>query len=1079
MAPTISTICLPVVLSSQRRPVGLSHPVANVAAALALSRAALPTHVPDAAMTHSPKLLAALIASIALPATALAGPVVISQIYGAGGNVGASYNGDYVELFNAGNAGVSLGGLSVQYASATGTGNFGANAVVVLPAVTLLPGQYFLVRQATGANGLPLPSGDALGTVAMAATAGKVALVNSTSGLACNGGSTPCSGAQQALILDLVGYGTANFFEGAAAPAPSATNAIFRAAGGCTDTNSNSADFTAAAALPRNTANPLNSCGGAPVNAPIVPNCPTTLTVDQGLGGSVVLSATDSDSVVNAVLITSAPVAGITLGSVTAAGADGGVASVALQVAGSVVAGNHPVTVRFDNNEAQNATCSVNVSVGATTPIPQIQGSGATSPLVGETVRAIGIVTRLLNNGFYLQDEAGDGDPATSDGILVFTNSAPTVAVGDRVRASGTVAEFAPAGAPAGYRPVTEIIGLNISVLGTGFSIAPTVITLPEATEGDLERYEGMLVTIDTPLTASQNFFQGRYGQVTLAAGGRLIKPTDAHPAGSPEAIALADANARHRILLDDGTSIQNPNPTPYFGADNTLRAGDTLPGITGVIDYGPATNNNGGISDYKIHPTQPVVFSRDNPRTAAPPAVGGNVRVGSFNVLNYFTTFTDGSTASGLGGQGCSLDGAVAAANCRGAGNAVEFSRQRNKIIPAIAALGADVVGLMEIQNNGNAAVQNLVDGLNALQGAGTWATIALPAEGTGTDAIRVAMIYKPATLTPVGAAVSDTDPIHNRPPLAQAFANAGGEKVTVIVNHFKSKGSCPVLGDPNADQGDSQGCWNTLRVEQAQALRAFAGARAAAVGDNDILVIGDLNAYGKEDPVLDLTGNGFIDQSERFETQPYSYVFDGESGRLDHALASVSLSAQVVGAAHWHINADEPSVIDYNLEFKQPACPTCGPDYYSATPYRSSDHDPVLVGLALIHRIDGTAGRDTLVGTPGDDRITAGAGSDTLTGNGGRDVFVYTSLRDANDTITDFLPGDDRLDLTQLLASIGHAGSNALANGVVRLVNVAGGVSLQIDSDGSAGPAVARPLVTLRGLTAAQIDASRDLGL
>lgn len=1030
-------------------------------------------------MPHRPRLLAALIAALILPGVACAGPVVISQVYGAGGNTGAAYNADYVELFNAGSADFSLGGLSVQYASATGTGNFGGNPVVALPAVTLLPGQYFLVRLAGGITGAALPATDATGTINMSGTAGKVALVNSPGGLACNGGSTSCSPAQQALILDLVGYGTANFFEGAAAPAPSATNAIFRAAAGCTDSNSNAADFAAAPAAPRNALTALNACGGAPVNAPIVPACPASLSIDQGIGGSATLGATDADSVVNAAAITSAPVAGITLGGFTAAGADGGTAGVTLQVAAEVAAGSYPVTIRFDNNEAQNATCSVNVTVAGVTPIPLIQGSGATSPLLGQPVTTVGVVTRLLNNGFYLQDEVGDGDPATSDGIFVFTGSAPTVAVGNRVRAGGTVAEFAPSGVPADYRRVTQITGPSVSVLGTGFTIAPTVITLPEATEGDLERYEGMLVTIDTPLTASQNFFQGRYGQVTLAAGGRLVKPTDAHPAGSPEAIALADANARRRILLDDGTSIQNPNPTPYIGADNTLRAGDTLPAITGVIDYGPATSSNGGISDYKIHPTQPVVFSRDNPRTAAPAAVGGNVRVGSFNVLNYFTTFTDGNTAGGLSGQGCSLDGGVAAANCRGAGNAAEFTRQRNKIIPAIAALGADVVGLMEMQNNDNVAVQNLVDGLNAVQGAGTWATIALPDGGTGTDAIRVAMIYRPAKLTPFGAAVSDTDPIHDRPPLAQAFAATNGEKFTVVVNHFKSKGSCPTAGDPNADQGDGQGCWNTLRVEQAQALRGFVGARAAAVADGDVLLIGDLNAYGKEDPILDLTGNGFVDQSERFEAQPYSYVFDGESGRLDHALASAGLSAQVVGAAHWHINADEPSVIDYNLEFKQPACGACGPDYYTATPYRSSDHDPVLVGLSLFKPIAGTAGRDNIVGSAGNDRITGGEGADNLTGGAGADVFVYRSLRDAGDRIGDFVPGTDRLDLAQVLASIGYSGGNAVGDGVVRIVAVAGGTGIQIDPDGLAGPAAPRLLVTLAGISPAQIVASRDLGL
>jgi len=244
-------------------------------------------------------------------------------------------------------------------------------------------------------------------------------------------------------------------------------------------------------------------------------------------------------------------------------------------------------------------------------------------------------------------------------------------------------------------------------------------------------------------------------------------------------------------------------------------------------------------------------------------------------------------------------------------------------------------------------------------------------------------------------------------------------------------------------------------------------------------VVVIGDLNSYGKEDPILALASAGYVDQIALHNPQDYSYVFDGESGYLDHALTTASLATQVVGAAHWHINADEPSVIDYNVEFKQPSCATCGPDYYTATAYRSSDHDPVLLGLSLVKAINGSAGRDTLTGTAGDDRINGGVGADVLTGGAGADTFVYTSLRDAGDRITDFAPGTDRIDLSALLAAIGYTGSNALADGTVKLVDTSAGLSLQIDTDGNNGPAAARALVTLSGVTAAQIVATRDLGL
>ncbi|MDP2266741.1 MAG: type I secretion C-terminal target domain-containing protein, partial [Thiobacillus sp.] len=261
-------------------------------------------------------------------------------------------------------------------------------------------------------------------------------------------------------------------------------------------------------------------------------------------------------------------------------------------------------------------------------------------------------------------------------------------------------------------------------------------------------------------------------------------------------------------------------------------------------------------------------------------------------------------------------------------------------------------------------------------------------------------------------------------------------------------------------------------LRVQQTQALRNFVTDLQARAGDDDVLVMGDLNAYGREEPVTDLLDNGYIDQISRFNAEGYSYVFDGEAGYLDHALATASLNSQIAGATEWHINADEPSVIDYNTEFKPQ-------DLYAANAYRSSDHDPIVVGLSLLKKLVGTAGRDIIVGTAGDDVITGGPGADTLTGGAGSDVFVYVSMRDAGDSVTDFVPGTDRIDLAGLLTSLGISQGAALVNGHVRVVNISGGVSVQIDADGSAGAAAFRPLVTLKGLIATQIDPVRDLGL
>ena len=724
----------------------------------------------------------------------------------------------------------------------------------------------------------------------------------------------------------------------------------------------------------------------------------------------------------------------------------------------------------------------------ADTPIYTLQGSGAASPFVGQAVTTTGVVTRLNSNGFFIQDLTGDGDPATSDGIFVFSTIF-TPAVGSLVRVAGTLVEFntgAATNADTLAKPLTEITSVSaVTVLGTGYSIAPTPVTLPLPAGQSFERYEGMLVTISGPLTVQQNFFQARFGQLTLGGGGRQETPTNRFRPGSPAITSYFDELARNRFILDDGRTAQNVNPTPYIGSDGLPRAGDSTASVTGVLDFGLATSSNTGFGLYRLHPTVTPVFSATNPRPAAPPPAAGNLKLGAMNVLNFFTTFTDGSNAAGQTGQVCTQGGSTPSASlCRGANNLTEFNRQRAKIVKALAGLNADAIGLMEIQNNGSVAAQNLVDALNATVGACTYAVVPDPATGTGTDAIKVAMIYKPARLARVGGALSDPAAVNSRPPLAQTFQMANCERVTLVVNHLKSKGSCPAASDPdapgNVDSGDGQGCWNALRVQQAQQLRTFVAQVQAAAGSNDVLLVGDFNAYAQEDPIFDLTSSGYVDQIGRFETLGYSYVFDGTSGRLDHAIATGPLSARVVSAGHWHINADESVAQDYNLEFKQPACATCAPDPYNGNvPARASDHDPVLVGVSLYKTITGTAGRDTLVGTAGDDILVGGLSADTLTGGAGSNVFVWRDLRDAGDTVTDYVPGKDLLDLRTLLAAIGANPATVLANGVVRLTASGANTLLQIDTDGSAGPAAPRTLATLLGVSPASIVPARDLVL
>ncbi len=884
-------------------------------------------------------LVAGWLLSMAHVALASSNGVVVSQVYGGGGNSGSTYRNDFIEIFNGGNAAVSLNGWSVQYASAAGT----SWAVTALSGVALQPGQYYLVQEAVGAGGTTaLPTPDATGTVALSATAGKVALVATTTALS---GAAPTD----ARIVDLVGFGAANFSEGTPTAAPANATAVLRAVNGCTDTDDNAADFAVGSPTPRNTASTRNPCGVA-VNAPIVTSCPSFMVV-TGSGGSGIVAASDADGSVNGVAL--GPQAGIALGPFATATASGGTASVPIVVGAGVAAGSYPLVLTWVNDQGQSAICTPTVTVGAPTAIYTIQGSGGTSPLVGRTVITQGVVTRVVNNGFYLQDPQGDGDPATSDAVFVFTSTAPTVSAGNQVRVSATVSEFntgAANNADTASHTITELSSVSgVAVVGTGYSIAPLVIAFPMAAREDLERYEHMLVTINGPLTVVQNFFLGQYGQATLAALGRTEAPTNRYRPGA-SALALNADNKNRSIVLEDGTSLQNPSPVPFLGAANTLRDGDTIAAVTGVLDYGLATSSAADPGSWRIVPTVAPLSTRANARSVVPEDVGGTIKVGAANVLNFFSTFTNGQNAAGATGQGCTVGNSTSAGNCRGADNLAEFLRQRAKIVEELAAIDADAVGIMEMQN-GPAAIGNLVDALNARVGAGTYAAVPDPAQGTGSDAIKVAMIYKPARLTRQGPSISDPSPIHNRPPLAQTFVVPTGETFTLVVNHLKSKG-CDGATGADADQGDLQGCFNATRVAQARQTRAFVASLSPVGKPAGVLLVGDFNSYAQEDPIAEMTGNGYVDEIGRFNAFGYSYGFDGASGRLDQALTTPALSLRVTRAIEWHINADEPAVLDYNLENKQPACATCSPDYYTPTPYRASDHDPVVIGLSFARR-------------------------------------------------------------------------------------------------------------------------------
>jgi predicted extracellular nuclease len=570
------------------------------------------------------------------------------------------------------------------------------------------------------------------------------------------------------------------------------------------------------------------------------------------------------------------------------------------------------------------------------TLIHEIQGMGTVSPVAGQARTVEGVVIGDLQSqfsGYHLQEENSDedGDPLTSEGLFIF-NTDPVVEVGDLVRVTGTVGEFPTAA------PNTQITPTGVTICSSGSSVTATDVDLPVAAVADLERYESMLVSFDQELTVTEVFALGRFGEVMLSSNGRQMTPTAVVEPGAP-AQALQALNDRSRIVLDDGINTQNIDPTVYpqggLSASNTLRVGDSLAALTGVLEQ--------RFSVYRIQPVGAIAFDHDNARPAAPAEVGGRLRISAMNVLNYFTTF-DTTPGSGNGPNVCGPTGGL---ECRGANNAFEFERQRTKIISALVGLNADIVGLMEIQNDAGASVADLVAGLNDALGAGTYDYIDT---GTiGTDAIKVALIYKPGTVTPVrGHAILDStvdprfDDTRSRPALAQTFKTRGG-RLTVVVNHLKSKGSA-CAGDP--DTGDGSGNCNLTRTAAAEALVDWLATDPTNSHDSDFLVIGDLNSYAKEDPIDVFVGAGYTDVLAALAHDPYSFVFQGQSGYLDHALASASLLPQITGATDWHINADEPTVLDYNTDFKSAGHVA---SLYAPDAYRSSDHDPLVVGLWL----------------------------------------------------------------------------------------------------------------------------------
>lgn len=573
----------------------------------------------------------------------------------------------------------------------------------------------------------------------------------------------------------------------------------------------------------------------------------------------------------------------------------------------------------------------------ATHTIAQVQGTGAATTLAGSVVTVQGVITADHTlatgsgyRGLFVQDPGAGTVAGASDGIFVFTgNFDPVGEIGDLVSVTGTAGEFngqtqITIAAAAGVEIVTPAAGLP----------APTV--LPDSVVGAArEAFEGMLVTPESAyLTSNHQLFN--FGTLWMSTGGMPVKATETTDAGEA-ANAIAAANIASRLLLDDGYSIQisnaaHPGDQPFFETATVVRNGDRYQSPTAgmVLSW--------GFNDWRLQPQRPLSSTSPaeyaaleptweplNPRTDAPAEVGGDFSVGAFNVFNYFTTF---------GGD------------ARGADNEAQFLIQQSKIVAAILALDADVVALQEIENSPklgeplDEALADLVAALNAEAGEGVWAYVPTPAavaDPAITDFITNAIIYQPAIATPVGESFADVDETVwdiAREPIAQTF-DVDGKVITVVANHFKSK--TPPTGNTAPEPADLQGFFNAERVEQATRLMAFVdGIEADPAKGEDVILLGDFNAYHEEDPSQVITGAGFVDLVPA-HTEEHTYTFNGELGSLDHAFASPSLAAAVTGVDVWTINSPEWSDRGYAFGAAEPG-----------TPFRSSDHDPIKLGFS-----------------------------------------------------------------------------------------------------------------------------------
>ncbi len=604
------------------------------------------------------------------------------------------------------------------------------------------------------------------------------------------------------------------------------------------------------------------------------------------------------------------------------------------------------------------------------TLIHDIQGEGSESSMINEDIAIEGIVVADYQEGgfkgFFVQEEDKDWDDnaKTSESIFVYCNSCETqVNEGDLVKVIGTVKE---------YSNLTEIVNPEVTVISSENQL-PSVsyVSLPVLSVDDLEAYEGMLVELkgtSNDLIINENYEFGRYGSFTVASE-RLYQFTQLNSPSTEGNELYQNEIAKKSLVIDDGLSTQNPEELIYpaggFSYDKTLRSGYSISSIKGIMDqrYGSYRLQPNSLTNLVVNEEINPRIQLDSNKTSYEFKKGSHnfmsnlygyfnslkesdLRVASFNVLNYFNTF-----------EGCTYGVAGNSADCRGANNEEEFLRQRTKIINAMTQIDADIFGLMEIENDGydqDSAIADLVNGLNEKIGKNTYAYVDVDSRlnslnALGDDAIKVGFIYNKQRVN-----LGTTDAIvldeynKNRVTLAQVFnLKRKARKFLVTVNHFKSKGSsCEGIfydGVEDLDINDGQGNCALTRVEASKRLIEGINNNKKLKEQKRVIHLGDFNSYAKENSLKVLEDDGYINAlTLNNDFEKYSYVFDAQAGLLDHAFVSQKMLKRLDNSTIWHINTDEPKVLDYNTEYKSA---TQVDSFYGEGVFRSSDHDPVIL--------------------------------------------------------------------------------------------------------------------------------------